>query len=580
MDSSLIEKYGITAFESFLSGSELFAPRISSDDKYPSWDGEIILYKTSKHSKDNIEGRIPVQVKSAKRKINKKEKFYIEVSDLNNYLKEGGIILIRPIFRSPSDYNIFIKSLLPLSITKFLENNNKRRKMPVTLERIDSIKAFEERCLFFLKSRQKQYNIDNYIDIESLIPGSNNQTGLIIDAIHDMPIRDSILSDHCFFYQQVDNLCIPVKIQIDRVGFNKPANVFVDDEIFFHEVINSKDVDGNEFIEFNSVIGLKITKKESFKLVTNFNENSLYKDCLQAFRFISSLNTTRTFKIDSILIESVSIEIDDGFQEEYEFFEDLCELFLKFKINYNTLTIKEIRVKQEFLIKLIISFVKNNRIILQNQPEHIIQTLNLYNNHRIIYLRKEEESLYRGYDFFSNDSLPSNFLLKIHLKNTALPCSRFLILNNTHLIKSIDGYFNEVLHDLLSHYSSEVFSNYQLFMLNCISAFDQTDNVEFLKIADKINELITNDVNDMDIYTINKLQIIKRQRLLNQDEKRKLLEIEQKNPEDVNKICCVNILLGYNERFELFYDMLTDKEKDEFKAWPIWGLYQHDLVKI
>lgn len=580
MDSSLIEKYGITAFESFLSGSELFAPKISSDDKYPSWDGEIILYKTSKHRKDNIEGRIPVQVKSANRKVKKKEKFYIEVSDLNNYLKEGGIILIRPIFRSPADYNIFIKSLPPLAITKLLDDNSGRKKISVDLECIDSIKAFEERCLFFLKSRQKQYNIDNYIDIGSLIAGANNQIGLIIDAIHDVPIRDSILSDHCFFYQQVDNLCIPVKIQIDRVGFNKPANVFVDDEIFFHEVINSKDVNGNEFIEFNSVIGLKITNKESVKLVTNFNEDSLYKDCLQAFRFISSFNTTRAFKIDSILLESVSIGIDDGFQEEYDFFEDLYELFLKFRINYNSLTINAIRVKQEFLIKLIIVFIKNNRIILQNQPEHIIQTLNLYNNHRIIYLRKEEESLYRGYDFFSNDSLPSDFLLKIHLENTAFPCSRFLALNNTHLIKSIDGYFNEVLHDLVSHYSSEVFPSYQLFMLNCISAFDQTDNVEFLKIADKINELVTKEVNDIDIYIINKLQIIKRQRLLNQDEKRKLLEIEQKNPDDVNKICCVNILLGYNERFELFYDMLTDKGKDEFKAWPIWGLYQHDLVKM
>ncbi len=577
MDSSLIEKYGITAFESFLSGSELFAPKISSDDKYPSWDGEIILYKTPKHSKNNIEGRIPVQVKSAKRKINKKEKFYIEVSDLNNYLKEGGIILIRPVFRSSADYTIFIKSLPPLAITKLLENNNKRRKISVTLERIDNIKAFEERCLFFLKSRQKQYNIDSYIDIESLIAGAKNQTGLIIDAIRDMPIRDSILSDHCFFYQQVDNFCIPVKIQIDRVGFNKPVKVWVGNEIFFHEVINSKDVDGNKFIEFNSVIGLKFSDNQTMEFVTKFNEDSLYKDCLQAFRFISSLNTFRAFKIDSILIESVSIEIEDGFHEEYKFFEDLYELFSKFRINYNSLTINEIHVKQEFLIKLIISFVKNNRIILHNQPEHMIQSLSLYNHHRIIYLRKEKESLYRGYDFFSNDSLPPDFLLKTHLENTFFPCSRFLALNTTHLIKSIDGYFNEVLHDLLSHYSSEVFSSYQLFMLNCISAFDQTDNVEFLKIADKINELIINDVNDMDIYTINKLQIIKRQRLLNKDEKRKLLEIEQKNPDDVNKICCINILLGYNEKFEVYYDKFTDKGKDEFQAWPIWNLYQHDL---
>ena len=70
-----VEEAGITALKLFLHGSSISTEHIRSGDTYPSWDGELIVYdkQDSHRQNENIVGRIPIQVKAAKKKAKEKE---------------------------------------------------------------------------------------------------------------------------------------------------------------------------------------------------------------------------------------------------------------------------------------------------------------------------------------------------------------------------------------------------------------------------------------------------------------------------------------------------------------------------
>lgn len=63
MDKTFIEMRSINKLEDILTRTERIEPHIASCDKVPSWDGELIVYKSKVINKSNILGNIRVQVK-------------------------------------------------------------------------------------------------------------------------------------------------------------------------------------------------------------------------------------------------------------------------------------------------------------------------------------------------------------------------------------------------------------------------------------------------------------------------------------------------------------------------------------
>jgi hypothetical protein len=105
--------------------------------------------------------------------------------------------------------------------------------------------------------------------------------------------------------------------------------------------------------------------------------------------------------------------------------------------------------------------------------------------------------------------------------------------------------------------------------LNFISAYDLNNHKKpYLNIAKRIYEFLPST----DIFQINICQIKKRLGTLNSDDKRELVKIKN-NTEFIEAKCAINLLLGYFEEFELFFDMLIDEKKESFKRYPIYSLF-------
>ena len=108
-NSNVIELASINKLKDAVLRTEIIEPEIHENDKTPSWDGELRLYKSRESfSKNRLVGRIPVQVKGTwvERFQKSRASFQFNVSDLQNYLTDGGVMFFLVQIKSYDAYKI------------------------------------------------------------------------------------------------------------------------------------------------------------------------------------------------------------------------------------------------------------------------------------------------------------------------------------------------------------------------------------------------------------------------------------------------------------------------------------------
>lgn len=161
-NTTRIERKGITALEKVLQCSQFIKPEIDKNDKTESWDGSIYLYRDTNWKKENLVGRIPVQIKSTQQHFtDNAASFPVSIADLNNYSTEGGAMLFLISLNTSTDENhIFYISLLTEYINKLLRDKRSQDKVTIKLKRFPENQPEEMECIFhsFLHERSVSAN--------------------------------------------------------------------------------------------------------------------------------------------------------------------------------------------------------------------------------------------------------------------------------------------------------------------------------------------------------------------------------------------------------------------------------------
>ena len=159
MDKEVI---AVSAVQMAISRTDYLEPYVNSADKGPSWDGAIYVYNKpgDTHSKENLLGRVPVQVKGheTSRVHNKKIKFQAAVSDLKNFLRDGGAIYF-VVYFDKDGYNtqIYFKQLLPFDLKRLIKNTGSRKSKTITLKPFPLTKSeITDVFLNFVNDMEKQ----------------------------------------------------------------------------------------------------------------------------------------------------------------------------------------------------------------------------------------------------------------------------------------------------------------------------------------------------------------------------------------------------------------------------------------
>ena len=69
VNTKRIEEAATTALKAALLRCPILDSYIDSNDKTPSWDGTVFVYKSEETRKDNLAGRVPIQIKGTEKDI-------------------------------------------------------------------------------------------------------------------------------------------------------------------------------------------------------------------------------------------------------------------------------------------------------------------------------------------------------------------------------------------------------------------------------------------------------------------------------------------------------------------------------
>lgn len=572
-----LEKEGVNFLEKLLLSTEMIDPHIPVKDKYPIWDGEIILYKNKNLKNDNILRRIPVQVKT--RSYSKiKSSFLIKEVELSNFFKEGGALYFL-IQKVGEQFFPYFCELTKFDCNKYLKQCvNKKVKInlePFPIEKDDILICIER----FANEMNKQLMIDENItsiDI-GLKKYGNRSIKFELKVPHnrsDMQILEQFYVQKPYIYCNNDQ---GISIPIGRINDNFKMSIFekintevrLNGEVLYKSVFNEKTVDGQIIFHFGKYITLNITKNS---FTYSYNLNKELSERIRDLKFIDAVWNNLPMTIGN---NEHGIYLNKENQDE---------------------EIKRIKANLEFCIKLkelqkFFHIEKEIDFSLLND-DNVIKTLHLYDfviNKKKVNLGYENDS-FIIYTIFNWNILvfaerigekPNEFLIKnlfdsktkkLFTINDVHKSNYYLLLNeypvNKHIFDAdninVNDAYSIVFEDIEDVNCYSLCNDFSLFF---IDLYDENNNKKSLDYAHLIYLKLYERYEEVNFY-INMCQVLYRKNMLTENEKNKLVDILNTSESIFTKIACY-ILLDDKYNANYLLKKLKEEEKTNFLLYPI-----------
>lgn len=592
MDSNLIEGFAISYLSDEIRLTERLAPYISENDKEPSWDGNIYIYSNSSNfSKENIIGKVSVQVKGKQEKSKNLKKtkisYPVEIIDLKNYLKGGGVIFFVVLIDEENFRNrkIYYADLTPVKLKIELE------KVKNQITKSIKFKEFpldnQRKVSIFLNCYENIKKQISFSDIPLLAVDELNKNNIeeivipFISVNREMP-QETLLHSDIYLYAKVKNSFIlhPVKMLIDELEIHEEQkiNISIDDKKYYTsiKVIRKEEkikfLIGESFtitIEGNKIAKLNYKNSDKVRVLAKDLEFMLYQIEKGYFLF-----NEKKIEIDYKKMDFSNFNIEEQ-KRDLKKVKDIVKLLDKLNCSED-LNLSEIKqkgwIQLNYLIK---AFVYNELIEGLKEPIISVKLFNIGHLKFIICIKKEKNGKYQLLDFFKEE-----FLVEIKTKNGKFfQISQYLLLKKEDLYLANNIKYNVLLSSFkkIKRYK-ETIGLINNFLLNLILAYDKTKKEDLILTAKEFSKWISSEFTEEELsYSIkilNNFQIIKRLRNLTEQEKEKIYEIlEDKNINNEIRFGSY-VLLGQKAIAKRYFEKLGEERKKEFINYPLYNLWK------
>lgn len=585
MNSKKIEEIAVAAVRNEILRNDFLSDEIPVNDKTPSWDGEIWVYNNKKQKKNDLYGKVPVQVKGKKViKLSKEDiKFQIKKDDLENYFSNGGILYFVIEIVNSDITQIFYLSLLPIDIKKILEEIKGQKSITKQFKKLPTAnRALEFISRNFIHhSRKQSIPLISNIEVNEF---DNYSTKIIV------PSRDNLNEDlfefDTYMYGHIEkfNLDIPLyKMDIQQIIEDTDLRIGINGSIIYDEVtrvIEREKVTlkfGKSFtIEFPKIL------ESSDQVKIHFSEKGSIQDRIIDCSFM--LQLVKHKKIDLNNNEVILNDFDKA--EEFlteipihiKYLEEISETFkqlgMAIEIDLKMLSKDDIN-KLEALRDTVL--YKNYGTLNLKKENYFIHFL--IGELKIVLICKEAKDGWLVFNLFDLDAINNNFKIMAvsEDKEHEVRHSPYILFEIPELFSMSNLNINAIEASLKQmEYENEFsFNLTNNFLLNLIRYYDQNkQKKEILDLTLNLYEYLSKLQPDNIFFFINKMQIIKRQREFTIEEKEEI--INHKNEEQhTNEILCgFYILLDSKIEFEIQFDKLPEEQKEIFKAYPIYNLME------
>lgn len=578
LDAIQIEKSAVIYLKQLILPHRKMNDFINDNDKEPSWDGMIYLYKENGYKAEDILCRVPVQIKGKNdpSKLNNKGITYpIEYKHLRNYEKDGGVVyFVVYMSNDCSKYQIFYNCLTPVKLQDLLKGTEKKKPEQKKSVPMLCLNNNDVNKLFQILN---QFNIDKKnqgISKGQVLRRSIDKNRISdIDSIswstyltdYDEIIRNIANGEICLYgHDTITDMWYPFSFEeqkkielIKYVKLNYPFGI--DNQFFYNDVI-LKDRNGERLFQLSENLIFNDTeKKYHFKPISTLN--IILNDIMffKALRYGNkySIGMERSVDVGEITFPKV-------FLDHLEWWEKLIAAFKEYDIKctkrmdqFTDVDWKNVNCLVKIYSNDISSSFKSDWWMMWWEDK-------VYP----IYIADTVDGTKKGYNLISSN----DFWLSIEKQSQHLIIPNFFMYKRDIWEKIYDFDESVVLEQLercdYNEYTEQIY--YELF-IELLSAYDKTKNEKLYDISKYLANKFEK-INPKSQYgIINKFQLLKRKRSLTEME---ILELEKiwLSPVDDLVSCATEILLDNKHSARTKINSMSIENQEAFRNYPIYNL--------
>lgn len=585
VNTKRIEESATTALKAALLRCPILESYIDSNDKTPSWDGTVFVYKSENTKKDNLAGRVPIQIKgTTKVIISDTATFLCRVSDLKNYYKDGGcVFFLVSVDLSSGKSRIFYKTLLVVDLDKIIKDAGKQDKITIHLNLFPT-EANEISSIFmqFTDNVHKQMGFigKNIPTFESLEANGAEITSLTFTASGIGLTWDELpkfLSTHDFYlYATVRGLDVDVPIdKVSKAIVSKPVDgeVRVKERCFFpsYRVVYEK---GTPLIRIGKGIRIDIRTEEK-RITVHTDRPDTLSDFIIETEFFLEMVEQGELTLNGVTLPLNGASLSD-LQERrktLEYCKDVKKMLDYLGVT-EELCLNNLSENDEKNLKNFTGAVLYNRKIgfpniAQDQFYGAFKIANLS---IWIWANRQSDGMYNIDSFFNLHQIALFSEEDVDLKKP-IQTSQFVLLDKNNLVHISNMDYETVYMDISqTPPSPEYCTKVNFLILDMIGAYDAQSkhDEKLLNLAERMCDWLRTieSMIDPEILLLNKLQITKRRRSLSVSESVELAKLTDSRYPPATR-CGAYLLLDADKEAQSCFDELPLIAQKEFLNYPI-----------
>lgn len=583
-----IEQLAIANLKRVLLKSKYVIPQILENDKTPSYDGDLLLYSTEDHTKNKIQGLIPVQVKGITvDKFKDKCSYPFAWTDIENYYKDKGCLffVVHLLKSNEEEYRIYYKEWPLLELQNLLKKNpTPRAHETITLPlrefpmQHDAINTL----LFSVHNdMRKQLVVTGATQLPALDVSDGGLYEIQLMAFGEEKQKpfQILTKESRYVYKKTSNGTFPlevgkVKICVDT---EQDINVTVAEEKYY-DICSTQYKEGKEIHRIGDSLEFEIVEEQlkySIKLSNSLQKRLYDLKFLLAALENGSFEIAEQFRFDlsGLVNEKETIT---SWKEQYKDLLFYDEFLNKIGVKED-LRLDKLRSGDEIILNELANCVLNSKLYASKEQKSMFCVTSI-SNLKLLFAydeinRTNDEYLYRLH-------LPQDVKVEVTLKTTEqevveVPFVSYVRHEKPELLGEISNLNWEQLVTeygrLVTKHRNFYIETATLDMLEIIRQYDKKKKKELLQHAMRIQEWLMHQcVNNLSKQSllINRLQIVSRMRLLRDEEKEELAIVLAKTRNAQIKYAAY-LLLGDMINAKYWYVHLSKEEQRAIDKQPI-----------
>ena len=577
MNSTKIEMLSIDQLRLLIDKHPVMHPLINNNDKEPSWDGFIYTYKNPSLKVEEIEYRVPVQVKGKndEKQLKKQTIQYpVEYKHLRNYFNGSGVFYFVIVISDDGEkFSVFYNALTPIKLQSYLsaatekQPNQTKNITLFRLKKNDNKELYRLLCQFAHDSKEQGAGelVRNSINFEDM-----GRLNAIRSVSFTKDTREALSQinqgEICLFGRLGnENIWRPFSFDLQKrlelnSGVEIEKEIGLGNEVFYHSFkVESNGKKEKLRLSENLAIDVEAGKLD-FRAIADLEctENDV--------KFIKAMRNEKSILMEGEpVVNYADFSLTDGLDEKLLNFEKAMEA---------------LRTIQFMPKKRIDAFDEENWRALD----------------RLIYICSDKMQIAKESDWYMwwwDGKVIPLLLLQTDNRDIGRVCNilatkemevkieqdgihyrvpRFVHLKNDIWEKLYDIEEEILMDDLEAcDFNKETESLVAMSFLEILTAYDTVGDEKYYNLAVYMADKLLTISPDCDDWKLNKLQLAKRKRELTEEELRELEEIEYHSDNQLI-LCAVNVLLGNKRKAENIFSQMEPEEQEIFQSYPIYQL--------